>query len=87
MRGIIIKTTLLLPFPLLAKSLKAMASTAHTELKVFGATLAVVGIAYAGILYVKGGGEGKQKLQDVVTGAVCIFAAGAIVAMIRRITG
>lgn len=73
--------------PLYAKTLNSMAKSAQGELRELGATLIGVGVVWAGLLYIKGGGEGKQKFSEVATAAFLILAVGAIIGFIRNITG
>lgn len=72
---------------LFAKSLTSMARSAQGELRELGAALIGVGVIWAGFLFIKGGGEGKQKLAEVATAAFLILAVSAFISFIRNITG
>ena len=75
------------PFIAMGKSLNSMAKSATIELQAIGVSVIALGVAWAGYLYIKGGQEGKQKLADVVIGAVLILGGAAIVALLRKVIG
>ena len=78
---------LLIPEDIYSKSLKSMATSATNQLRMLGVSVIALGLVWAGYLYVKGGGEGKQKLAEVITGAVLILGGAAIVQLIRSVVG
>ena len=71
----------------LARSFEMIGKRAERSLSKIGLAFVSVGIIWAGILFLRGGGEGKQKLMDVITGAICILAFGTIIALIKNIVG
>ena len=76
-----------LPCLVQGKTLNAMARTATSELRTLGVSVIALGMVWAGYLYIKGGHDGKQKLADVLIGAVLIMGGAAIVALLRKIVG
>ena len=77
----------LVSLPVVGKSLNAMARTATSELRAIGVSVITLGIVWAGYLYIKGGGEGKQKIFEVIVGAVLILGGTTIVTLLRKIVG
>jgi hypothetical protein len=77
----------LLPQILLAKSLESMASSAQTSLSKLGAIIVGLGILWAGILYIKGSMEGKEKLTNVIIAGILIFGFAGVLSFLRKITG
>ena len=71
----------------MGKTLNAMAKTATNELRTLGVSVIALGMVWAGYLYIKGGQEGKQKIADVMVGAVLILGGAAIVAFLRKVVG
>ncbi|MCY4644263.1 MAG: TrbC/VirB2 family protein [Bacteriovoracales bacterium] len=78
---------LIFPQTALGKSLDAMAKSATHELRSIGVSVIALGLVWAGYLYVRGGGEGKRKLEEVAVGAVLILGAAAVLAFLRKVVG
>ena len=72
---------------IMGKTLNAMARTATNELRTLGVSVIALGMVWAGYLYVKGGQEGKQKVGEVIVGAILILGGAAIVALLRKVIG
>jgi hypothetical protein len=79
--------SLFFPNFLLAKSLEAMAATAQTSLSRLGAVIVGLGVLWAGILYIKGSMEGKEKLTNVIIAGILIFGFAGVLSFMRKITG
>jgi TrbC/VIRB2 pilin len=77
----------LFPNFLFAKSLEAMAATAQTSLSRLGAVIVGLGVLWAGILYIKGSMEGKEKLTNVIIAGILIFGFAGVLSFMRKITG
>lgn len=87
MKIISIALSLLFPHFLYAKSLEAMASSAQTSLSRLGAIIVGLGVLWAGILYIKGSMEGKEKLTNVIIAGILIFGFAGVLSFLRKITG
>ncbi|MBT3981404.1 MAG: hypothetical protein HOE90_08625 [Bacteriovoracaceae bacterium] len=70
-----------------ARSLESMARSAESSLTRLGSGVVVIGLIWAGYLYVKGSQEGREKLGGAVAAAILIFGAGGIMALLKKITG
>jgi TrbC/VIRB2 pilin len=82
-----IALSFIIPNIVLAKSLESMATTAQTSLSKLGAIIVGLGILWAGILYIKGSMEGKEKLTNVIIAAILIFGFAGVLSFVRKITG
>jgi TrbC/VIRB2 pilin len=87
MKTLGIAFSILFPNFLFAKSLEAMATTAQTSLSRLGAVIVGLGVLWAGILYIKGSMEGKEKLTNVIIAGVLIFGFAGVLSFLRKITG
>ena len=87
MKTNLIYLSLTFPNFVLAKSLEAMASSAETSLSRLGAIIVGLGVLWAGILYIKGSMEGKEKLTAVIVASLLIFGFAGVISFIRKITG
>lgn len=82
-----IALSLIIPNIVFAKSLESMATTAQTSLSKLGAIIVGLGLLWAGILYIKGSMEGKEKLTNVLIAAILIFGFAGVLSFVRKITG
>jgi len=82
-----IALSFIIPSIVFAKSLESMATTAQTSLSKLGAIIVGLGLLWAGILYIKGSMEGKEKLTNVLIAAILIFGFAGVLSFVRKITG